>query len=269
MTDETNLQPETAAEGATPAPETEPVNVESPPTTDAQDNAETDAESQDRPKGGFQRRIQELTRNWREEQRRNDELLAILRSNQAQPARAEAPEVPPTLESVGFDETKYQHALIEFATKRAEAAAEAKIQSWQQQQQTHAKVETFKSREAAFADAVEDYAEVVYDPTAPISQPMAEVIQESDVGPQLAYYLAKNRDEAAKIAALSPIAAARALGRIEAKLATPAPTPVAPKAPPPPPKVETSPEAIEDDPDKMSIDKWIKWREKQVRRQGR
>jgi hypothetical protein len=227
----------------------------------------SEPETEEKPKGGFQKRIAELTRNWREEQRRNDELLAILRGNQA-PPKTEAPEVPPTLESVGFDETKYQHALIEFATKRAEAAAEAKLQAWQQQQQQHAKVESFKSREATFADSVEDYADVVYDPAAPISEPMAEVIRESEVGPQLAYYLGKNRNEAAQIAAMSPIAAARALGRIEAKLAAPAPKPVAPKAPPPPPKVETSAEAIEDDPDKMPIEKWMKWREKQVRRKG-
>jgi hypothetical protein len=268
MTDETNLQAEVPAEGATTAPEIqEQPNVESPPTPDAPENA-SEPETEDKPKGGFQKRIAELTRNWREEQRRNDELITILRSHQA-PAKAEVPDVPPTLESVGYDETKYQQTLIEYATKRAEAAAEAKIQSWQQQQQTQSKVESFKSREAAFADSVEDYADVVYDPTAPISQPMAEVIRESEVGPQLAYYLAKNRTEAAEIASLPPIAAARALGRIEAKLTTPAPKPVAPKAPPPPPKVETSAEAIEDDPDNMPIEKWMKWRDKQVRKQGR
>ena len=267
MTDETNAQADVPAEAATPAPETEQANVDSAPTPDAPENA-SEPETEDKPKGGFQKRIAELTRNWREEQRRNDELLAILRSNQAPAPRPEVPDVPPTLESVGFDETKYQQALIAHAERRAEAAADAKIRAWQQQQQVQAQVESFKSRESTFAESVEDYADVVYDPSTPISAPMAEVIRESEVGPQLAYYLGKNRNEAAKIAAMSPIAAARELGRLEAKLAAPVTKPVVPKAPPPPPKVDTAQDVVEDDPEKMPIDKWIKWREKQLRKKG-
>jgi hypothetical protein len=47
---------------------------------------------------------------------------------------------------------------------------------------------------------------------------MAEVINSSPVSHELAYHLAKNTDESRRIAALPPLAAARELGRLEAKL---------------------------------------------------
>jgi hypothetical protein len=96
---------------------------------------------------------------------------------------------------------------------------------------------------------------------------MAEVIQESDVGPQLAYHLAKNRAVAEQLAKLPERAMAREIGRLEAKLLTPAPRPVAvPKAPPPPPKLEAAEAEVDKDPDSMSIDDWVKWRTKQIRK---
>lgn len=100
---------------------------------------------------------------------------------------------------------------------------------------------------------------------------MREAILESDDGPALAYHLGKNPDLAEKIASLPPIAAARELGRLEAKLAREREQPpVISKAPPPPPKIEGVEPAIERDPDKMSTQDWVKWREKQIRKaQGR
>jgi hypothetical protein len=66
---------------------------------------------------------------------------------------------------------------------------------------------------------------------------MAETIQASDIGPDIAYYLGSNPKEAARIAALkSPILQAKEIGKIEAKMAsepvlrktTSAPPPIAP-----------------------------------------
>jgi hypothetical protein len=48
----------------------------------------------------------------------------------------------------------------------------------------------------------------------------SQVILESEVGPQLMYELAKNRDEALRIRELPPIAAARELGKIEARISS-------------------------------------------------
>ena len=73
------------------------------------------------------------------------------------------------------------------------------------------------------------------------SETMADAIQDSDAGPALAYHLASHPDEAARIAALSPLGQVRALGRIEAGLADGAATAMSiSAAPAPPPSVRGS-----------------------------
>lgn len=71
----------------------------------------------------------------------------------------------------------------------------------------------------------------------PLSDPMAQVLKESECPAQLLRYLASNKQEATRIARLSSIAAAKELGKLEAKILN---TP-----PPPPPKtVSAAPEPI-------------------------
>jgi hypothetical protein len=269
MTDE-NTQALEPAEAAT-APETdEQISAESAPAAESPERDETETDP-DKPKGGFQRRISELTRNWREAERRNDELISLLsRGREPEPATP-APVEPPSLAQFDYDETKYQQALFDYTRKEAAAAARAEFQSIRQEQAEAERVKSFKAREAEFANSAEDYADVVYDPSATFfTRDLVEQIRESEIGPQLAYYLAKNPAEGRRIAALPPMAAGRELGRIESKLGTPAPkaTPVS-KAPPPPPKLEASQPDVEDDPDKMPIEKWVKWREKDLRKKGK
>jgi hypothetical protein len=65
---------------------------------------------------------------------------------------------------------------------------------------------------------------------------MAETIQSSDVGPELAYYLGSNPKEADRISRMTPFGQAKEIGKIEAKLAdnppvkrtTSAPAPISP-----------------------------------------
>lgn len=52
--------------------------------------------------------------------------------------------------------------------------------------------------------------------------PIGDAIIDSDVGPEIADYLASNPAEARRIAGLSPVSAIRALGRIESQLESPA-----------------------------------------------
>jgi hypothetical protein len=65
---------------------------------------------------------------------------------------------------------------------------------------------------------------------------MAETIQSSEIGPELAYYLGSNPKDAERIARMTPLGQAKEIGKIEAKLAaeppvkrtTSAPTPISP-----------------------------------------
>ncbi len=77
-----------------------------------------------------------------------------------------------------------------------------------------------QKREEVARDKYDDFDDVVYDADLPISQHMALAIQLSEVGPELAYHLGKNPKEAARIAQLHPLAQARELGKLEAKVAS-------------------------------------------------
>ena len=265
MADETDqVLPESIPTSETP--ETESVAPDTTP-----DVAEVEDQPEAKPQG-IQKRISELVHERNEarrkldaERHRLDQVVEML-AQQRQPAPEPEP-VPPTLEDFQYDEGKYRAAVIDYAQKQATVAARAEIQQWQAQQAQQAKAQSFKAKEAEFATATEDYADAVYDPSLPITAAMAEVIQESDVGPQLAYHLAKNRAVAEQLSKLPERAMAREIGRLEAKLSAPAPRPVAvPKAPPPPPKLEATEAEVDKDPDSMSIDDWVKWRTKQIRK---
>jgi hypothetical protein len=88
---------------------------------------------------------------------------------------------------------------------------------------------------------------------------MAEAIIESEKGAEVLYHLGSHPDEAKRIAMLSPLAAARELGRIEARLSMPAPRTTT-KAPPPVKPVGASDAGVRKDPATMSQAEYEAWR---------
>ena len=86
----------------------------------------------------------------------------------------------------------------------------------------------------------DDFQQVAYNPALRITDVMAQAIQFSDQGPDVAYYLGQNPKEADRISRLTPLVQAKEIGKLEAKLASDpivkktssAPAPIAPvKAP--------------------------------------
>jgi hypothetical protein len=169
----------------------------------------------------FQKRIDEVTAQKYEAQRQADYWrgLAEGRAPAAEPQQQVGP--PDRWE----DPERYDQWLIEQAVSRTK-------EEFTRAQSTR----SFEEREAAVRASKPDYDTIVRDPSLPITPLMAEVIRESEKGPELAYYLASNRSELAQIASRPPHLQAAALGRIEASLTTPAPAPAAikpiPHAPP-------------------------------------
>ena len=94
-------------------------------------------------------------------------------------------------------------------------------------------LEQYHDREEAARDKYDDFEQVAYNPKVPITNVMAETIQNSEVGPDVAYYLGTNIKEAERIARLSPILQAKEIGKIEAKLASDPPVKKTTSAPPP------------------------------------
>jgi len=97
-------------------------------------------------------------------------------------------------------------------------------------------LESYQEREEAARDKYDDFEQVAYNPKLKITDVMAETIQSSEIGPELAYYLGSNPKDADRIARLAPFIQAKEIGKIEAKLAaeppvkrtTSAPAPISP-----------------------------------------
>jgi hypothetical protein len=104
------------------------------------------------------------------------------------------------------------------------------------QKQRSEYVEAYHDREEDARGKYDDFEQVAYNPNLRITTVMAETIQTSDVGPDVAYYLGSNPKEADRISRLSPILQAKEIGKIEATLvsnppvkkSSSAPTPISP-----------------------------------------
>lgn len=238
--------------------------------------AVTDSDEQSERKKGVAKRIDELTRNWREAERREAALLEMLQRQQPQkPAEVveDKPKAQPKLEDFNYDEAAYQAALYQHVKDEAARAAREELRMERQREQERARKETFKQRSAEFAKANPDYDTLTRDPSLPITQDVADLIVESDKGPDVLYYLAQNREIAARLAQLPAVAAAREIGRIEAKLEKPPvkPAPAVSKAPPPPPKIEAnesapSPKTTDPSGDVLSDEEWVRAERKRLSR---
>jgi hypothetical protein len=186
-----------------------------------------------------------------------------------QAARQAVPVAPKEVPSIDNFESPdaYAEAL---ALKKAE---ELLIQRDRQKEQAEI-VEAYGEREEKARDKYDDYEDVVYNPKLRITDVMAETIQHSDIGPDLAYWLGSNPKEADRIARLSPIMQAREIGRIEVKLTdnptvkktTSAPTPISPvtaRSSGSPSHDTTDPRSIKT----MSTSEWIEAeRNRQIRK---
>ena len=118
----------------------------------------------------------------------------------------------------------------------AKAYAEQMFKEREAQKQRSEYVEAYHDREEDARAKYDDFEQVAYNPNLRITTVMAETIQTSDVGPDVAYYLGSNPKEADRISRMPPILQAKEIGKIEAKLVSNppvkktsnAPTPISP-----------------------------------------
>lgn len=259
MTDETQALPaEPLAADLIDAAPKEPVAESAPAPEVKEEPKKTD--------GGFQKRIDELTRNFRETQRDRD----YWREQAVRQVPTEIPTVaaPKTLQDFGFDEGKYQAHVISEAARLAAETAGKTLKQQQAQDAAARRRSEFVQRETGFAKDLEDYYEVTRNPTLPITPDMVEVINSSEEGAPVLYYLGKNPHVAETLAQLPPLIAARELGRLEGKLAADrekAKAKTVSQAPAPPPKIEATAAAVEKDPSSMTDTEFAKWRRKHQR----
>lgn len=102
-----------------------------------------------------------------------------------------------------------------------------------------------------------DFEQVALAPDVPITPAIADMLKQSDKGPDMAYWLGMNKAAAAELATLSktqPMQAAYHLGRLEASLSAPAPR-TSPTTPEPIAPVRGNARASLN-PDNMSMDEY-------------
>lgn len=202
---------------------------EAPEQGDSSESLEDKAEGEIRRKkpGGWHRKIARL-------ERENAELAERLAAQS--PSKAAFPEKKPKLEDYATYE-EYNEALTDWKVedrlrlrdeeqkKAAHAAEQQKAAtSWQQ------KVDDLIDSD----DAYEDYEDVVgrYRNVA-VNPAIRQALAESEIGPKLAYYLAKNPDVFGEINDKTPYAVAKEMAKIEASLSNPKPAAKVSKSPPP------------------------------------
>jgi hypothetical protein len=163
----------------------------------------------------------------------------------------------------------------EYAEALAYQKAEQLVAQREQQKQQSEVIEAYHDREEKAREKYDDFEQVAYNPKLPITSEMAQAIQYSDIGPDLAYHLGANPKEAERISRLPPLLQAKEIGRIEAKLAADPPTKKTSSAPSPispvtarstgsPAYDTTDPRSIKT----MSTSDWIEAeRQRQVKKQ--
>lgn len=200
------------------------------------DNNGDDAAAAPKRKHWAHERIDELTRQRREAERQAEYWKA----------RAE--------QKVDPDSLDYEEGLAERFSQRIrrEQADTAKETAGQ------LATEAFNYRETIAREKFADYDTVTRNPNVAITSAMAEIIRDSDVGPDIAYHLGKNPAEAAQIAALSPTRQAVELGKLEVRISAPKALPAQPPAPVQP--VNAIASGGNKDPGTMSMSEYIAWR---------
>jgi len=131
-----------------------------------------------------------------------------------------APQAPVTPEQFASNED-YVEAL-------AEQRAEQKLAEREQRKQQAEILETYHDKEEEVRAKYEDFEQVAYNPNLPITTVMAQSIQASENGPEVAYHLGANPREAERI-----FMQAKEIGKIEAQLAANPPVKKTSNAPAP------------------------------------
>jgi hypothetical protein len=250
---------ENAQTGATadPAPQ-ESAQEEQQNPAPAESGEQKEEQARDE-KGRFvQKRINELTREKYEARRQVDALRAELEQlrTQVQP-RQPAPN--PQEDPEGFiAHLAREEAKKLFESERATTAQQQEQARFQSLAQQHAE------RAVKFAAEHPDYAEAEDNLVSMLGQdPMlAEILMSSEHGPLVVHHLGTHLDEAAQLALMPPHLRIAHVARLEARLSAPKPKPVT-KAPDPTPSLGGGAPATKD-PDRMSTDEWLAWRNSQL-----
>ena len=261
---------------------------------------EAEAETEEKPKrpGGFQRRIRKLAAQRAAAEASAEYWREQALTGKAKPEKEEVAVVggkpKPRQEDFqlkeedggGSDIAAFTEALADWKVDQRLDERDAKATESQAQTEKQSQNQVFLEREAAFAEAHDDYEDMadaalgtLGQLKSPTAAQLSGALAASEQGPELLYYLGQHPDELQRITKLKPQAAVMSLGGIVASLArteekgieVETQTPLvsgAPKPPTPIKKPAGGKKVRPDDPgtaDGMTDEEWLKARNAQVR----
>lgn len=268
--------PQAEADAVTPAEATDADNSsEEVEQTESDADAETEAEEKPK-KRGFARRVEKLNARIaaREQELEYWKSVALRGGEvpQSQPQQQPVADTKPKFSDFN-DLEAYTEAVTDWKLNRALQQAQQQSQVQSLTQTYEQRLAQYKTEVADFDDVMSDFVEEYGDMNVP---EIVQVAMESNVGPQLAYYLAKNTEEVERIAKLPPHRRLLELGKLEDKLSQPKTSkPVAESvkkvtAAPAPVKPVRGTGKIESSTDlsdpNLSYSDWVKRREAQLRK---
>lgn len=238
---ETGELPEKEApkETSSETPKDEEPEVETEPESDPEDTKQEEPKEdgdEERPKGkGFQKRISQLTQKIR-----GLEAEIQKRSTAPEPKpevatpKSEGKPSPDNFNS--YEE--YVEALTDYRVEQRLLKQREEAQQQEAQAQQKQILDRWNEQSEAAREKFEDFDEVL-NSVPPPPPAIQYAIMSSDQAAEVAYHLAQNPKELARIAKLEPLAAAREIGKLEVKLSKPVTPPATPK-----PKVTSAPAPI-------------------------
>lgn len=241
-------------------------------TSDDDANEDHEPEKQKR-RSRAEERINALTREKYEAQKQAEAFQRQLAEMQQHFAQQQAQvgigENMPTLAEYNYDEQAYSQAVKswnEAQIRRYQDNQQHMMRQQheaQQQQQEQAKLaEAMAKGQAKYSDFVSKVNNPQLPSLRDVNPSAFQAVMESDTAIDVAYYLASNPQEVYALASMNPVQAVKQVARIEAQLASkPAKSHSLPK---PPTKVSGNSESAKD-PEKMSVDEWLTWRNHQIK----
>lgn len=183
----------------------------------ANNEEETDVKSDD-PKGVV-KRINKITAEKRQAIADRDALAQRLADLEAQISYQEQgySKVGPAPRIDDFEDAREYLKAKEEHQAKLHAYEEVRQQEMSRYAYATNLHKNFSKQRQVAMEKYEDFAEVVDDEDNPFSPVMAEAIQSSAYGAEIAYYLAKNRALAEKIYSLNPVQTILEIGKLETK----------------------------------------------------
>lgn len=189
---------------------------------------------------GFKRRVDRLNQKlsereqeieyWKKVALQNANVIPQEQVQTPQPAfQPVAPITTDRPDISQFDDIgKYTEALTDWKLQQTLNQMNQQRELEQLQHQQIQLMQSYQSRAAEFMKTAPDFNEAIAEAeemgAPPLGQEVISAIMESEVGPQISYWLAKNVNKAVELAQMSPARRMKEIGKIEAQFTKTAPT---------------------------------------------